>query len=508
LSLAASVAKAMTQRGPFLFLVALLAGAGITSAVYRHTQYGVPFLPGAQETVWQIEARIDFQASGGPTQAILTLPPAQADYRVVGENAVSAGYGFSIEERRGQRRARWSRRNAVGDQTLYYKLEIVQDGDQLIATDPPTDFAPVYFDEPYQTAAATLLGAILPRSADALTLAQQLIREINVSPKDQNVSLLLDRYALNSLFTDLLGQAGVPARTVQVLVLEDGRRRQSLVDRVQVWQDGQWYLFDPQTGPITDTSNLLLWQTATPGVLEVIGGTRSRVNFAIISQTRPALAMAMNEAQETSRFSLYSLPIEEQSMFKLIMLLPVGAFVVVFLRIIVGLKTSGTFMPVLIALAFLQTKLLPGLLSFLLVVSIGLFIRSYLSSLNLLLVARIATLVIVVVAIMSVFSILSYQIGLEEGLTLTFFPMIILAWTIERMSILWEEVGPREVLIQGGGSLLVATLAFLLMDQEITRHLAFNFPELHLVVLALILLLGRYTGYRLSELRRFTPLAQ
>ena len=87
--------------------------------------------------------------------------------------------------------------------------------------------------------------------------------------------------------------------------------------------------------------------------------------------------------------SLYNLPIAEQGMFKLIMLLPIGALVVVFLRILIGIRTSGTFMPVLIALAFLQTELLPGLISFVLVVIMGLFIRSYLSSLNLLPVARI-----------------------------------------------------------------------------------------------------------------------
>ncbi len=115
------------------------------------------------------------------------------------------------------------------------------------------------------------------------------------------------------------------------------------------------------------------------------------------------------------------------------------------------------------------------------VVVVGLFIRRYLSTLNLLLVARIATLVIVVVAIMSIVSVLSYRLGLEAGLTITFFPMIILAWTIERMSILWEEDGPKEVLIQGSGSLFVAVTAFLVMDQPLTRHLAFNFPELHLV---------------------------
>jgi len=331
---------------------------------------------------------------------------------------------------------------------------------------------------------------------------------MTVIPHDQNVALLLDRFALPTLFSDLLALSNVPARRVEALILEEGRRRQSLVELVQVWHDGQWHLFNPLTGLITDTTNLLLWQTDTPSVLDVIGGKRSRISFAIISQTRPSLSLATSGAQgmDAPSLSLYSLPVEEQNMFKLIMLLPIGALVVVVLRTLVGLKTSGTFMPVLIALAFLQTQLIPGVISFLMVIVVGLFIRSYLSTLNLLLVARIATLVIVVVAIMSIVSVLSYRLGLEAGLSITFFPMIILAWTIERMSILWEEDGPKEVLIQGSGSLLVAVTAFLVMDQPLTRHLAFNFPELHLVVLAVILLLGRYTGYRLLELRRFSTM--
>lgn len=218
--------------------------------------------------------------------------------------------------------------------------------------------------------------------------------------------------------------------------------------------------------------------------------------------------LALAEPSPGTGFSLHSLPIAEQGMFKLIMLLPVGALVVVLMRIIVGIRTAGTFMPVLIALAFLQTELLPGIVSFVLVIAIGLVIRSYLSHLNLLLVARIATLVILVIGIISVFSIVSYRLGLIGGLTITFFPMIILAWTIERMSIIWEEEGPREVFIQGGGSLLVAVLAFLLMDLSVVRHMAFNFPELHLAVLGLVMLVGRYTGYRLLELRRFIGFKQ
>ena len=91
-------------------------------------------------------------------------------------------------------------------------------------------------------------------------------------------------------------------------------------------------------------------------------------------------------------FSIYALPVEQQGVFKGLMLIPVAALVVVIMRILVGLKTSGTFMPILIALAFLQTQLLTGMALFVTLVGVGLFIRSWLSYMNLLLVSRISAI--------------------------------------------------------------------------------------------------------------------
>jgi uncharacterized membrane protein YkgB len=125
----------------------------------------------------------------------------------------------------------------------------------------------------------------------------------------------------------------------------------------------------------------------------------------------------------------------------------------------------------------------------------------------LLLVSRISAVIITVIGIISIFSVISFKVGLTEGLKITFFPMIILSWTIERMSVLWEEEGAKEVVLQGGGSLLVAVLAFLAMNNEYVRHLTFNFMGIQFIVLGIILILGNYTGYRLLELRRFQPLA-
>jgi hypothetical protein len=97
---------------------------------------------------------------------------------------------------------------------------------------------------------------------------------------------------------------------------------------------------------------------------------------------------------------------------------------------------------------------------------------------------------------------------MPRGLSVALFPMVIMTMTIERMSVVWEENGPGEALQQGAGSLLVAAFAYLLMNIELLRYFVFVFPESLLLVLAMTLLLGRYSGYRLTELLRFEVLGR
>lgn len=121
----------------------------------------------------------------------------------------------------------------------------------------------------------------------------------------------------------------------------------------------------------------------------------------------------------------------------------------------------------------------------------------------LLLIPRLTAILIIVVMLMLIISMVSNQLGAERVLSIALFPMVILSMTIERMSITWEENGARTALIQGIGSLSVATLGYLVMTNEQLMYVMFVFPELLLVLLAVCLLMGRYSGYRLTELYRF-----
>ncbi|ELR67396.1 hypothetical protein C942_01324 [Photobacterium marinum] len=500
----------MTSRIPFYFLITLLVIAGAALSMYRHDVYGVPWTPGEERALWELEARIEFDAIGDPVKVSMAAPETQQGFTLIDESTSSPGYGVALIDTDTGRRAEWSVREATGKQILYYKTQMLVDDQASYTVEPPKgDTPPVSLDNPQQTAATALLEQARKLSSDNITLARELIKQFN-DKNNQNASLLLNNLSREKAITSLLSLEGIHSRIVGGLQLEDGRRRQSIEPMVEVWDSEHWQLFDLYSGREGKPDNIMLWNQEGHSLLDVIGGRNSNISFSIIAQdiTPQQATREKVQAEDLLNFSIHSLPVEEQAMFKTIMLVPIGALIVVFLRIIIGLKTSGTFMPVLIAVAFVQTQLLTGILGFLLIVGTGLIIRGYLSRLNLLLVARISAVIITVIMIISVFTVVAFKIGLVEGLSITFFPMIILSWTIERMSILWEEEGAKEVMIQGGGSLLTAVLVYLAMTNDLVRHLTFNFIGMQLIVLALILMLGNYTGYRLSELRRFKPLAE
>ncbi|TNF34281.1 MAG: hypothetical protein EP312_06840 [Gammaproteobacteria bacterium] len=510
----------MSARLQVFILSALLAVLGIGLTIYKSTTLGFPFFPGEYRTIWTVEARVSFKANGEPVRVSLALPREQANTAILEESFSGTGYGFQQETVKGQKRAVWTRRDAQGSQSLFYKLAVYHtdnaEAEELLALLPSVqkpDFSSAQ-QEAERLASESLLAQAHELSADTETFARQLLGLLN-DPANPDATILLGAYEGRSrvnLLVDMLALADIAAHPVRGIFLEHNRRQLQPQELLEAYIDGRWVMMDPTTGVLGIPENFFIWQRGGVSLVDVTGGSQSDVSFSVIANNVSARTVALQQGKmETVAlldFSIYSLPIEQQSVFKLILLVPMGALMVILFRVFVGIRTSGTFMPVLLALAFLQTQLVTGVIIFLLVLAVGLGIRSYLSRLNLLLVARIAAVVIVVVIIMATISVVSYKLHIEQALTVVFFPMIILAWTIERMSILWEEDGAREACIQIAGSLLVAIAAYFMMTNDYIEHWSFNFPELMLVVLAVVLLLGQYSGYRLSELIRFRDIQE
>ena len=497
----------------FSLLVAALFLGGLSQVLHRHFTLGIPLLPSTSRAVWFVDAKINFKAQGEAISVSLALPESQPGFTILAENLVSPGYGVSLIPAAPERRAQWTIAKADGEQNLYYKLQLAADNNIINPAEflPPQAADPsVFLKDADKAAAEDLLAQARRKSADPLSFARRLFEILTSTTPSQTVTMLETSYDREALFVTLLAQENIIARTVSGLELQDGRRRQRLRDYVQVFDGGKWNLFDLRNGIEGRLKNVMLWTPGASSILEVVGGEESDLSFSILLQEENAVSSVLSQLTDMGQddFSIYRLPLEEQALLKGMFLIPIGALVVVFMRVIVGIRTSGTFMPVLLAVAFIQTELIPGLISFLLIVGTGLFVRNYLSRINLLLVPRISATIIVVIGLVILFTLLSERMGLDDIQNFAFFPLVIMSWTIERMSILWEEEGPKEVMIQGAGSLLVAVLAYLLMATPLIRHLSFNFLGLQAIFLALILMMGRYTGYRLTELARFTSLTE
>ena len=272
----------------------------------------------------------------------------------------------------------------------------------------------------------------------------------------------------------------------------------------------RWRYFNPATGEENLPDLFLIWWRGNEALVNVEGGSNVEVDFAVQDNYVDAVAIAKTNAGQSGSslidLSLYSLPIRTQAVYSVLLMIPIGALIMVLMRNFIGIDAFGTFMPVLIALAFRETKLFWGVILFTLLVALGLSIRFLLERLRLLLVPRLSAVLIVVVLLMLLISLMSHKLGMETGLSVALFPMVIIAMTIERMSVVWEERGAADALRGGFGSLTVAVAAYIGMDIGWLDHLIFTFPELLLVILALVLVAGRYTGYRLLELRRFKAL--
>ena len=504
-----------------VLIAGLLISLGLGLTLYKAINLGFPLLPGEYSDVWTVETKANFRpSSNSAVEVELVLPKMLAGWTNLDEHFASSGFGFSIIDGQADtrlladsRRARWTRQSLDRPTTLYYKMQLYRSADSNQLPDFPV-FNPVQprLKPDQQAAMERLVIKLAEKSSNQERFTSLLIQEFLRNSPDQDTLFLLDSYQEDALtvIMDVLAYRGIPAHQIRGIFLEDGRRRQTLSSLVEIYNGEGWVILDPRTGITGLPQNFFIWQRGEGTILNVVGGRNSSLEFALVSNSLPVKTVVgmgqRSEEVDLLDFSIYALPVEQQGIFKGLLLIPVAALVVVFMRILVGVRTSGTFMPVLIALAFIQTTLIVGLLIFLGLVGVGLWIRSYLSHLNLLLVSRVAAVIIVVILLMAVLAVISYKLGLDQALTVTFFPTVIVAWTIERMSILWEEEGGHEVLVQGGGSLIVAILAYLAMSAPIVEHLTFNFPELMLSLLGTILLLGKYTGFRLSELHRFRDL--
>lgn len=509
---------------------AILSVIGLSLFLYKVYYLDFPVQPKAEAKSWHIEVKVEFQPkSGEPVKLSMMLPQNGGNYVLVDENFISQGYGLSTknEASTNNRIGIWSKRKVTGEQIIFYRGILYQFDSTRTAenekkptadkidrqhistnTDNPSD-------NPYLLALDNLIAELKDRSADEVTFISELYSLLNTT-NDDRISVIREKPDSSDIMTIpqvanlILNEADIPTRIVNGIELEKERRFASLKKWLEVYVGGKWLALDPQTGKFGLEGVYFPWWYGDNEIINLKGGTKVNTRLSVKQNTEEAIDLALWKGKKANEllfsFSLFSLPIDSQLVFKVLLLVPVGGVVIAFLRQIIGVRTFGTFMPVLVALSFRETHLIWGVCLFTSIVAIGLFIRSQFDRLQLLLVPRLAAVLTIVVLLMAFMTVVLNKLGINEGLSISLFPMVILTMTIERMTIAWEESGGRYSITTGVNSLGAAIVAFLCMSNTYISHLAFVFPELLLIVLAFAIVLGRYHGYKLTEFVRFKAL--
>ena len=499
-----------------IILCLVLMAVGLGAFFYKAFALNFPLRPGKKTVSWDIEAHISFTALNRPVKLSLRLPRNSRRHTLVNESFISRGYGLSTMAIDGKRAAIWSIRRARGVQHLYYNATVRRMEREDYPANRPKELVKPDFKGAQQEAFATLIADIREKSADLETLVPVLIDRINQQQPREEIKLLLGKDSSTEKRIDIavnaLALMGLHARPVHGIRLNDSARDVPLVHWLEVYDGKLWVAYPIEGGESQLPENFFPWWRGTEPIMETVGMQDAKVELFVAanqeSEIQSAIAIGKISRPKLHNFSIFSLPIQTQAIYRVLLVVPVGAFFLVILRNIIGIRTFGTFMPVLIALAFRETQLLWGGLLFTILVAAGMSVRLYLEHLKMLVVPRLAAMLTVVILLMLALSVVTHRLGLERGLSVALFPMVILAMTIERMSVIWDELGAAESIKQAAWTLLAAAGAYLVMTTPIIAHLVFYFPELLLVVLAGMLLLGQYRGYRLLELRRFRAMVE
>lgn len=496
-----------------LIIALFFIGFGIL--LYRHLALDVPLTDTETVNSWMIEANFRFIAEKNrPVKASFSIPYMPPNYTILDEYFISQNYGVTTNLTGYNRRAVWSLRRGSGPQSLYYRAILRESGNMeghlTKPAKPPLKLQTLPDNQ--KTAINTIIEKARQTSADIQTFAQSTVKELN--KQDGNAKLLVGNTFNEESITQaaimVLNQARINAMPVEGVLLSR-QNKANFILYLAVYNENEWIYINPHTGNSGLPKNVLIWQYGQEPLFQLTGGQKPQFTVTISSTPMNALSIAKARGLQTDsklmRFSLLQLPVNAQETYKILLTVPIGAFIILILRNFIGLSTFGTFMPVLIALAFRETHVVWGTVLFTLIVSFGLLVRFYLDELRLLLVPRLAAILTVVILMMLFISIFSQNLGLDSGLSVALFPMVILTMTIERMCIMWDERGAYDAIKAGIGSLASAILCYWVMNYAPLQYLVFAFPELLLMLLALILWCGQYRGYRLFELFRFKALA-
>ncbi len=487
---------------------------------YRVLRLGYPLLPASPVKAYEFMMEIFFEPTEGNGKEInirAGLPESRSGQTIIEQRDLSGSLQFNLIPEGLNQIGIWSGDPERG-RSLSYRATILINPKRVRKPKPPgpESFPNIIVDKSEEYLARRLVERYAsfkpPEKLKAILSATKGIWG-EPPPNEDDLrewSTVQKKYGIEKALVLLLRSADFPIFKVQGFVLTESIATQP--DRwIGVWTGEKWEHVQVETGDLYPESVCLLpLMIGGSPLLSISGGkileTRWILSKQTLSQWRAHFERIYRSGRFLDRWSLFGIPDQFQEIFRILLLVPLGVLMISVLRNIVGFPTFGIFMPVLMALAFRNTGLYYGLGIFTGVVLIGYLLRRGIDRLRLLLVPRLSFLITFVIFAFTIFALIGSKFGVREFMAIGLLPFVILSMTIERFFILIEESGAFPALRTAAGSAAVAAITYKITQIEPLQLTFFVYPELLFGIMGLLLLLGNYSGYRLSEILRFKAL--
>lgn len=327
---------------------------------------------------------------------------------------------------------------------------------------------------------------------------------------DALTALRLGRASCNGkgrLFVALARTNGIPARLVGGVIMNEGSKKTSH-QWIEVLIEGRWVPFDPTNGHFASLpERYLRLYTGDHALFRHTRNINFDYRFTIEPLSRSPALFEFDEDQPIiNRFNaarLMKLTGLPEKMIGVFLMFPLAALIIIFLRSVVGVQTFGIFMPMLIAAACMNTGLWLGLITFSGIVAFAVAMLAYFNSFNILKIPRLAAVItICTVLFIGILLWLGNRSTLQFGI-LALFPVVVISFLAERIHNMVDESDWRGMMITGAGTLVTIIACYIVFSSVMLQGLFALMPELLLLVLAVQLAIGQWSGMRLQEYVRF-----
>ena len=190
----------------------------------------------------------------------------------------------------------------------------------------------------------------------------------------------------------------------------------------------------------------------------------------------------------------------------LILMLPIIATMIAFLRQVVGIKAFGIYTPLIVTFAFLAmgvNGIKYGVIIFVSVIFIGMITRFILKKFRLLYLPRVAiTLSVVAFSILAilVFGGTLHRTGLAAG---SIFPLLIMIAIVEKFVAAQIEKGNKTAILLAVETLVISLIGYYVASWDALINIMVAYPWLVIFTIPINFVLGKWTGLRFSEYFRF-----